>query len=56
MNATRRTVLGWLLAAVIAPPSIEPIKREGFSYRFSTKELDQSGAVESMTKLKMEIC
>lgn len=25
MNATRRTVLGWLIAAVIAPPRFEPM-------------------------------
>ena len=25
MRATRRTVLAWLLAAVIAPPRIEPV-------------------------------
>jgi hypothetical protein len=24
LNATRRTVIGWLLAAVISPPRLEP--------------------------------
>jgi hypothetical protein len=37
MTPTRRTVLGWLLAAVIAPPRFEP----AFVHTFSVAELEQ---------------